>query len=409
MNIRKIEINDNEEYCKLQFRAYPSMRFSSKAEWEDYLERTQKSLESKEFTIYGSFNDKHLVGSLMLYHYQINYLGEWLPAVGIGSVAVDLLHKREHICREMMAWAEETMLTSQVPLGFLFPFRPPFYVPMGYGYGPLLYHYEIDPSQIPNQGDKSKIIYLTKKDIPLIRDFENRLSKNMHGYIQKQDRELNDYFDRLSWQKIGYLKDNQLKGWMVFNTKQPDPKNFLRNHLYIYEWWTVSSEVRQSFLSFLHSQKDQYEKVVYHTVDASLIHVIKDPRDDMQKLVPPFISHPVGQISTSIFYSVLDPQRLMQKIISYKGKSNVVPFDWEIQKPFPQEHIVKVSWSEEGQVYQDKPIISATQSIASSILMGALTLNQAVTWNLATVKPMNKLAELDSFLSLPIPYGTPNC
>jgi predicted N-acetyltransferase YhbS len=408
MEIKKIEVNDVEEYCQLQLRAYPSMRFNSKAEWDSFVERTGKSLDNEEHEIFGSFIGNQLVGSLMLYHYQINYLGEWLPVEGIGSVAVDLLHKREGICREMMAWAENTILEKNISLSFLFPFRPDFYIPMGYGYGPTLYHYEIDPSQIPNKGDKSKIIYLTNKDIPQIRGFEEKLSIQMHGYVKKQDREMKDYFDRLSWQKIGFFQDNQLEGWMVFHTKQPDPKNFLRHHLYIYEWWNATISSRLSFLSFLYSQKDQYEKIIYNSIDPSLIHALKDPRDDNQKLVPPFISHSIGQLSTSIFYSVLDPEKLMKKIIKYQGPDRVVPFDWEIQKPFPEDHQERVSWVGDEKSTKNRPMLSTTQPVASSILMGSLTLKQAITWNLIKISDENQLDKLDDFLRIPVPYGTPN-
>lgn len=408
MDIRKIQADEVEEYCRLQFRAYPSMKFSSKEEWDSFVDRTKKSLESKEYDIYGNFIGNHLISSLMLYHYQINYLGAWLPIEGVGSVAVDTLHKREGICREMMAWAEKTISDSHIPLSFLFPFRPNFYVSMGYGYGSLLHHYEIDPAQIPDTGDKSKIIYLTKKDIPLIRDFEEKLSIQMHGYVKKQDRELDDYFENISWQKIGYLQDNQLKGWMIFFAKQPDPKNFLRHHLYIYEWWNATTDSRLSFLSFLYSQKDQYEKIIFNSVDSSLIHALQDPRDDIQKLVRPSISHPVGQLTTSVFYSILDPSILMQKIIRYKGADQAVPFDWEIQKSFPEVHQERISWVGGEKTTMNRTLLSTTQSVVSSILMGALTLKQAMTWNLVTISDENQLDKLDNFLQQPLPYGTPN-
>ena len=134
------------------------------------------------------FQENALLGSLILYHYQINYLGTWLPIKGIGSVAVDLLHKREGICKTMMTWAEEEIKKEAVSLAFLFPFRPDFYVPLGYGYGPMLFQYTLDPAALPPQGDKSRLIYLCKEDIPQIRDFENTMDASFHGYVKKHDR-----------------------------------------------------------------------------------------------------------------------------------------------------------------------------------------------------------------------------
>jgi len=409
MEIRKIHLSEVEEYCKLQYRAYPSMRLGSKADFDSFIERVKKSFDTNEFSLYGSFEKEGMVGSMTLYNFQINYLGEWLPIEGIGSVAVDLLHKREHVCQKMLAWAEQNMIQQKIPLAFLFPFRPDFYVPMGYGYGPMLYQYAMDPAFLPHTGDKSKLCFLTQEHIPLIRDFENRMDSSSHGYFKKQDRELSNFFDRISFQKVGFIRDNHLEGWMVFNTQLPDPKNFLRSHLYIYEWWNETSEARMAFLSFLYSQKDQYEQIVYNTVDPSLMHVVKDPRSDKQKMIAPFISHPVGQASTSIFYSVIDHGEIFKKLVIYKGKDGCEPFDWEIHKTFPVNHTQKVSWPFKTKMNQKKPMISTSQSVASSILMGSLHLEEAVRWNIASVTPEKSIKEMDEYLRLPVPYGNPDC
>jgi hypothetical protein len=409
MEIRRIQDKDIEAYGRLQLRAYPSIKFSSEADWTFYLERTKKMLDNPEYTLYGCFQEDALLGSLILYHYQINYLGTWLPIKGIGSVAVDLLHKREQICRKMMVWAEEETKKESVSLAFLFPFRPDFYVPMGYGYGPMLFQYTLDPGALPSQGEKSKLIYLGKEDLPLIRDFENTMDASFHGYVKKQDREIEDYFHRISFQKIGYFEQNKLEGWMVFNTQIPDPRNFLRSHLYIYEWWNKTLASKQAFLSFLHSQKDQYEQIIYSTVDSSLMHLAKDPRSDKQKMLPPFISHPVGQMSTSIFYSVIQPQKIFELLLRHKGLEKHAPFHWEITRPLPETHLEVVEWPFEGVDSRNSVCIRTNQAIASSLMMGSLSLRQAVSWKLAEVTPVEQLEELDKALSLPIPHGTPNC
>ncbi len=409
MEIRKIQENELEAYTRLQLRAYPSIRIGSEAEWNSYLERNKKMLDSAECTLYGYFQENTLLGSLILYHYQINYLGTWLPIKGIGSVAVDLLHKREGICKTMMTWAEEEIKKEAVSLAFLFPFRPDFYVPLGYGYGPMLYQYTLDPAVLPPQGDKSRLMYLSKEDIPRIQDFENTMDASFHGYVKKQDREINDYFHRISFQKIGYFDQNKLEGWMAFNTQNPDPKNFLRSHLYIYEWWCKSLCAKQAFLSFLHSQKDQYEQIVYSTVDASLMHLAKDPRSDKQKMLPPFISHPVGQVSTSIFYSVIQPQKIFELLLRHKGLEKHPPFHWEITRPLPESHLEIVEWPFEPIEDSKSACIRTNQAIASSLMMGSLSLRQAVSWKLAEVTPEQSLDELDKALNLPTPHGTPNC
>ena len=43
MEIREIQPKEIGNYCLLQFRAYPSMRFGSKAEWDNFVEKTLQS------------------------------------------------------------------------------------------------------------------------------------------------------------------------------------------------------------------------------------------------------------------------------------------------------------------------------------------------------------------------------
>jgi predicted acetyltransferase len=61
---------------------------------------------------------------MCLHDFTMDFLGVRIPAGGVGQVAVDLLHKKEHVAKEMMAYALRHYRELGVPLVSLYPFRP---------------------------------------------------------------------------------------------------------------------------------------------------------------------------------------------------------------------------------------------------------------------------------------------
>jgi predicted acetyltransferase len=44
---------------------------------------------------------------MCLHDFTMDFLGVRIPAGGVGQVAVDLLHKKEHVAKEMMAYSPQ--------------------------------------------------------------------------------------------------------------------------------------------------------------------------------------------------------------------------------------------------------------------------------------------------------------
>ena len=66
---------------------------------------------------------------------------------GVGLISVDLLHKKEHVAKNIMKAFHNHYRSQGVTLTALYPFRPDFYVKMGYGLGKKMNQYKFKPEQ----------------------------------------------------------------------------------------------------------------------------------------------------------------------------------------------------------------------------------------------------------------------
>lgn len=93
----------------------------------------------------GTWRDDKPVGTMRLHSFEMNVHGVVMPAVGVGNVAVDLRHKKEHVAKDLMEYHHKHYRVSGAPMALLWPFQPDFYRNMGYGYGRKMNKYAMKP------------------------------------------------------------------------------------------------------------------------------------------------------------------------------------------------------------------------------------------------------------------------
>ena len=113
-----------------------------------------------------------------------------VPVGGIGMVAVDLLHKKEHVARDLVTFFLDHYRTRGMPLGLLYPFRPDFYKQMGFGYGTKMSEYRVRPSDLPAYGSKDHLVNLGPEDSELLLDYYNRYQMRTHGMLRRTTFEI---------------------------------------------------------------------------------------------------------------------------------------------------------------------------------------------------------------------------
>ena len=199
--IRIIREDEYPEMLRIGAEAYPSMGVTSREGLQKMLERFKTGRRDKDWTPYGIFREGKLVGIYRNSDFTLNVRGNLIPAGGLGMVAVDLTHKKEHVAREIV----EGFLTHYDKRGdamtTLWPFRVDFYHKMGFGLGGRRYQYRIHPASLP-RGSKEHVRYLTDVDIPAIKDCYNRCFELQNGMIKHNEGRWQnrfEYAEKMRW------------------------------------------------------------------------------------------------------------------------------------------------------------------------------------------------------------------
>ena len=88
------------DYARIAFDAYPGFGMDDASQLQAYLEKIAE--KSPSVRPLGAFRDGTLTGGMLVYDYSMNYRGKFIPVAGVGLVAVDLLRKKEHVCKDLV-------------------------------------------------------------------------------------------------------------------------------------------------------------------------------------------------------------------------------------------------------------------------------------------------------------------
>lgn len=307
--IKPIGDDDFEEYARLSLDAYPAMFTGFTDERRKaWIERLRKSQsEGGPIHFHGCYRDGKLIGGMRFHDFKMTLYDTQIFVGGVGNVCVDLLHKKEHVSKEMMEYFHSYYLDKGACLVTLYPFRPDFYRKMGYGYGRKMNQYRFRPDDLP-RGSKENISYIEESDVNLLNDCYNRYVYKKHGMIEKRE----PYFERLlsRYKVVGHKKDGKVEGFMAFGFKKLLDDHFLLHdievHMLIYE----NTEALQGLMSFLQVQLDQVNRIVLNTHDDDFHYMFKDPRDGNPKIFA--TSQETNIQGVGIMYRLLDIHRFFE-------------------------------------------------------------------------------------------------
>ena len=133
--VKPMPESDLDSFAQIVGNAYPAFPLSSPEEKERFKKNMGETYRSTDRCIYGLYRDGALLGGMICYDFQINLFSTMRPVAGVGLVAVDLLHKKEKVAKELIEFFHDHYHEKGVPMTMLYPFRPDFYKKMGYGYG----------------------------------------------------------------------------------------------------------------------------------------------------------------------------------------------------------------------------------------------------------------------------------
>lgn len=306
--IKKLEAAHIEAWVQILANAFPGMQVNSEAEMIRVQERLQKGLSQRDVQSVGLFADDALLGVMRLFDFTMNLHGQDVLVGGLGGVAVDLVHKKEKVARDMVAHFLQYYQAQEAALTALYPFRPDFYKKMGFGYSTQMTHYTIAPASFP-QEEKTQISFLEAADKEAIVACYERYRQQTHGMLSLPAATWDRLFADGEFQIVGYKDGDKVRGYLLFKFEPVGNGNALSNNMLVRAFIYESTAVMQALMTFLHTQADQINRVVLTVQDENLHYLLADPRNGSGVMLPG-INHETAVSGLGIMFRVIDVPRL---------------------------------------------------------------------------------------------------
>ncbi|HUV53742.1 MAG TPA: GNAT family N-acetyltransferase [Candidatus Krumholzibacteriaceae bacterium] len=312
--VRLISDDEFEEYARITLDAYPAM-FTDVTEerrrgWIERMKATQD--EDDSINYYGCYRGGKMVGGMRLHDFKMTLYGSQVLVGGVGNFCVDLLRRKEHVSKEMMEYFHRHYRGRGGKLVALYPFRPDYYVKMGYGYGRKMNQYRFRPEDLP-RGPRDNVSYLDESDKEAVTACFNRYARRTHGMIEKRT----SYFERLPrrYKVIEYKVDGVVRGFMAFGFKKLMEDHVLLQNLEIHMLIYETPEALMGLMSFLSVQLDQVDRVVLNTQDDDWHFILKDPRNGVPHMF--YTSQETNVQGVGIMYRVIDSRGIWEEMADH--------------------------------------------------------------------------------------------
>ncbi len=303
--IKRIPKKDMDDFVTIVANAYPGIKINTVEEKDKLKQRLLKNVtKDPTNSLFGLYKSGKLAGVMSLHDFTMTMLSTRVLTGGIGLVAVDLAHKKEKVCKELVEFFLGHYSKKGAPMTALYPFRPDFYRKMGFGYGAKINQYRIKPRDLPRGKSRSHICFLDKEDRKELVNCYNRFAEKTHGMMTKTAFELKGY-ERPVLRVVGYKSGRKVHGYVAFAFKPVREGNFILNDMVVHEFIYENSDVLSELLTFLHTQDDEINRIIINTHDEYLHYLPSDPRDDSADLFAP-VYHETNLQGVGIMYRVID-------------------------------------------------------------------------------------------------------
>jgi len=400
--IRVLQESEYYESMRIVAEAYPSMGVTTPDDIRKWEQRFKIGRRDPDWTPYGVFRDGKMVGVYRNFDFIMNVRGNLLSAGGLGMVAVDLTHKKEHVAKEIV----DAFLSHYDKRGdamtCLWPFRVDFYHRMGFGLGYRRYQYRVHPASLPPRREKDHIRYLTEVDIPAIVECYNRCFEKQSGMIRHNEgRYLNRFQYAEKQRYIGCEVDGRLDGYLIYSFKNTDrPNSFMDTDLVVTEFFYHTPQALSELLAFLHSQLDQVSRLLLETSEDEFYFLMSDPTiASGTKMAPTY--HESHMAGVGIMYRVMDLGRLFDKLEKPCFGDDRLSVRINLTDPFlPQYNGPRVVQFKGGRgkvADTDQADVEIALDVAefSSLIMAAVGFEKLYTYGLAQVSDQTFINRLD--------------
>lgn len=400
-DIRMLVDNEFREFVDIVGNAYPGSRVNSaedKQKLEEAYILTQK--EEPRINFYGCFRDGKLVGGMRYYDFMMNFRGSEIKAGGVGQVAVDLMHKKEKVARDMVSHFINHYRDEGALFAMLYAFRPDFYRNMGFGLGAKVSQYCVRPADLPAESGKAHVEFFRAAQRQELMEFYHRMYRNIHGMIRREEFELSNIINYAENMLAICKKDGRIQGCMVFSFRKANESNFLLNDIYIREILYENTGALMELLAFLNSQQDQIRHVIINIHDDYLNYIFKDPRNCSGNLHTP-VYHECNLQELGVMYRAINIEGILKELKARSFGVQVCKLKLTIEDDFLADnnrsfivHFTEGHASfEPGKEYEAE--LKMKIADFSSMIIGAVSLKKLYGYNLAELSDPGYVEILD--------------
>lgn len=408
--VRPLTADDQDDWLAILANAYPVMDLHTREARAARAQSARERINTPGIRSYGLFEDGALLGGMRLYDFQMTCFETPVLAGGVGMVAVDLIHKKAHVARDLIAFYLRHYRERGAPLGILYPFRPDFYGAMGFGYGPKLNTYRITPTALPDRGDRSRVRFLGDEDRGGAVDLYNAVAARTHGMIPMSPDYARGYLASPEWRLVGWRDGaGELRGALAFSFEYPDKQaNFILHDIVVHELVYADSEALLGLLAFLRAQADQARSVVLRTLHQEFHYLLTDPRDGA--LPMPSVYHQSNVQGVGLMYRLLDVRRFFEALPDHRFGAESLTLRLTLSDSFlPEQDGAVVARFERGvaRIIPDDTRADVELSLnvgdASALLMGCVSLRGLYDLGLAEVSDSRAVSRLDALFHVERP------
>jgi predicted acetyltransferase len=294
--------------ARLLADAYPVMKVTTAESLAGVAQRLRAQADQPLARYVVAERDGALAGAMRLFDYTMNVRGSDALAGGVGSVAVDLAHKRQGVARALIRWYLDHYRERGAPFAVLHPFRLDFYRKLGFGYGTPMRRYRFAPATLRTDGARGTARALGPADLDAVLACTERVRPRVNGLIAKHRVGMEQALNEPSLRYVGVEEAGVLRGYMQTTVKLDDER-LNRNALVVRDVHAEDDAAFAALLGYLRAQQDQFARIAIESQDDALYLASTDPRDGSDGSVAPPGAHPVAETGLGVMYRVLDVER----------------------------------------------------------------------------------------------------
>ena len=356
-----------------------------------------------ESNLFGYFIEDQLFGVMILTDYTVNlHLTKALMG-GLRGISVDLMHKKERIAMNLVKFACDYYKERGACIIALYPFRTDFYRKMGFGYGTTLKEYKVKPEYVPNFQSKEHLIYWENSDErQQILDCYHIFADENHGMCNKLGPDIRKIFSPEK-RIVAYRKNGKVEGYINFSFRT---ENEYQNYLVIHEFIYITKEAFSELCTFLNTQSDQFEYIIFQTQDEYLFYNFNNPANGFRS---PFNSEYINFCVSSVgmMYRIIDIKRYFEVLHNHNFNNQTFRLKINITDNFftPNQGSTIINFIEGIATFnsdnQFDAEINLDVSDFSSLAMGAVNFKTLFKYGLSSISDAQFVETVERIFSVP--------